>query len=99
MASVRAPHGSDVRGVARSREPVMDRCPDAAALDRRIAWTMMPRDQQQQAVAASNRLIKPTIDRTPCGVEAHAMEVEHPIRCDSTVAKAFIPTSVEGAFR
>jgi hypothetical protein len=56
MAPVRAPNRGDIRRMTRSREPVMDRRPNPPAFDRRIAWPVMPGDEQQQAVAASDRL-------------------------------------------
>jgi hypothetical protein len=99
MASVRVPNRGDIRRMARGFEPVMDRSPNPPSLDRRIAWPVMPGDQEQHAVAASDRLFETAIDCTPRGIEIHAMEVEHAIRLNRSAAKAFIPASVQGAFR
>jgi hypothetical protein len=99
MASVRVPNRGDIRRMARGFEPVMDRGPNPPSLDRRIAWPVMPGDQQQHAVAASDRLFETAIDCSPRGVEIHAMEVEHAIRLNRSGAKAFVPASVQGPFR
>ena len=99
MASVRVPDRGDIRRVARRFEPVMHRRPNPPALDRRIARPVMPGDQQQHAIAASDCLFETAIDCLPRGVEIQAMEVEHTIRINRTGAKSFVPASVQGAFR
>ncbi len=75
----------------------MHRPANPAALDRRITRAMMPRNQQQEAVAASDRLLQSSIDRPPCKVEVHPVEVEHPIRINKAAPKALVPASIEGA--
>ena len=58
----------------------MDRCPDAAALNRRIVGALMAGDQQDYPLAPGDRLLQSTVDRSPGAIEVHAVEVEHPIR-------------------
>ena len=99
MAAVSAPHGGDTSGMARGRQPVVNRGPNSSTLDRRIARAMMTGDQEHDPVAARNRLIKPAVDRDPRSVEVHAMQVEHAIWLDRAAAKLFVPTAVERLVR
>lgn len=99
MASVRVSHGGDIRRMARGCEPVVNRSPNPASLDRRSARAMMARDQQQQAVSACDRLFETAIDCAPRGVEIHAMKVEYALRFNRSAAKVFVPASVERTFR
>ena len=75
----------------------MDRSPDPAALDWRIALTVMSGDQKQQPVAASDRLFEAAVDCPPRGVESHAMKVEHAIGLDRSAAKPVVPSGIECA--
>jgi hypothetical protein len=75
-------NGCDIGRVARGGEPVVDRCADPAALDRRLSGTVMAGDQQNDALAASNCLLEAPVDCAPCGVEVHPMEVEHSVGLD-----------------
>ena len=82
MAPVRAPHRGDPRGMPRNRQPVVNRGPDLAAPERRIAPSLMAGNQQDQPVTGGNRLVKPAVDRVPGLVEVAAVEVDHKIgRC------------------
>jgi hypothetical protein len=65
------------------------------ARDGRIAGTMMPGDQQQDAIAAGDCLLKRAIDRRPRRIQIHAMEVEHTIRLDRAAAQALVPATVQ----
>ena len=80
MALVRTANGGNHRGVARRGEPVVNRRPDATALDWRIARPVMAGNQQQHPVASSNRTVEGMIDRGPSGIERHPMEIEHAVR-------------------
>ena len=55
VAAVRAADRGDHSRVPRSGEPVVDRSPDLAALDRRFAGSMVARDEQQDALITVNR--------------------------------------------
>lgn len=99
MASMRVPNGGDVRRMAGSGEPVMHRRTNPASLHRRIAWPVMSRDQEKQAIAAHDGLLEASIDCAPCAVEAHPMEVEDAIRLNRARAKNFVPASVKRALR
>src|SRR4051794_34499941 len=95
MAPVRAAHGSNARRVPRSGKPVVDRGPNAPARDRRLAWPMMAGNEQDNAVAAVNRLLENAVDRAPRGVERHPMQVEDPVRLGRARAEPAVPTRVE----
>lgn len=69
MPAVRTAHGGNARSVAGSREPVMDRGSDLAALDRRLAGTVMPGYQQQDSVSPGDSLLKAAVDGCPGAVE------------------------------
>lgn len=76
----------------------MDRSPDPAALDRRIAGPMMARDQKDQAIAPRDRLVEPAIDCSPGTIEIETMKIEDGIGFDYSAAEALVPGSVEGSF-
>jgi hypothetical protein len=86
MAPVRGSDSCDIACVARRCEPVVNRGPDAPTLDRRLAGTMVPRDQQNHPIAASDRLLKAAVDRGPGGVETHSVEIEHSVGLDGAAA-------------
>ena len=96
MTPVSAANGSDVRGVPRSLEPVVDRRADGAAADRWLARTMVARDQKHDAVAASDCLLERDVDCAPGAVEVHAVEVDDAVRLYSAAAEPPVPASVEG---
>jgi hypothetical protein len=82
MTPVSPANRCDFPRVARCGEPVVDRGPDLAALHRRVARPVMARDQEHDALAASDRLLQPSVDRGPSRIEGQTMEIEHPIRLD-----------------
>jgi hypothetical protein len=98
VTAVRGPNGRNVRSVAGSREPIVDRRPDPAALDGWLAWPMMARDQQHQAVSARNSLIEASVDRCPRRIKVHAMQVDDAIRRSRPAAQLLVPASVESPF-
>src|SRR6185369_1381950 len=79
----------------RMGQRVVDRSTYLAPLDGWFTRAMMSGDQQQDTVAEGNRLLKPTVDGGPCGVEVQSVQVEHPVRLDRTTAQPFVPASVE----
>ena len=68
--------------VPRSGKPVVHGRADFAALHRRVTRTMMAGDQQQNALTAPDRVLESTVDRAPCAVEVHAMQIEHAVGLD-----------------
>lgn len=97
MTAVGTPHRSDVRRVARVREPVMNGRPDPAPLNRRFARSMVARNEEHDTVPASDGLLERSVDRKPSAVEVHAMEIEHSIGLDGAAAKFTVPGPVEGS--
>ena len=95
MTAVGAAHGGDVRGMAGSGQPIVNRCSDAPALDRGLARPMMARDQEQHPLTASDGLFEAAIDRRPSAVEVHAVKVQDSVRLDRAAAQPFVPVSVE----
>lgn len=95
MARVSAPHRGDCAGVARSRQPVVNRSPDLAAPNRGLALPRMAGDQQHDTVAGGNRPVEPEIDRIPSPVEVEAVKIDHPVRTDRARSKPPVPGRVE----
>ncbi len=95
MTTMSAPNRGDIGGVAGGSEPVVNGGPDLAALDRRLAGSVMAGDQQHQPVARGNCSLEPGIDCAPRGIEVHAVEVENPVRRDLALAQALVPAAVE----
>src|SRR5690349_32811 len=87
--------GGDFAGVARGCEPIVDRGADGAAADRRLARALVAGDQEDKAIAARNRLLERTIDRTPCAVEAHSVEVDDAVGLHASAPQATVPAAVE----
>lgn len=95
MTSVGAADRSDRAGVARCREPVVNRGPDAAALNRRFSRTVMASDQKDNSLAPADGLLKPAIDCVPRGIEGQAVKIEDTVRLDRAGTKAAIPARVQ----
>lgn len=95
MTTMGAANRSDLRGVPRCRKPVVHGSTDGAPADRRIAGALMAGDEEKQALAARDCLFERMVDRSPGAIEAHSMQVHHPIWRDSPGRKLAIPASVE----
>ena len=54
---MRAAHRGNIIGVTRCSEPVVHRCADTTPLDRRFAWPVMTRDEEQKPVTPGDQLI------------------------------------------
>ena len=74
----------------------MDCRADCTATDRGIAGTVVAGDEQDDALAASDRLVEAAIDGSPGGVEAHTMEIDNPVWLDRADAQAPVPAAVQG---
>ena len=95
MAPMCSANRGDAPGMARCREPVVDRRADLPALNRRLTRTMVSGNQQNDPVSPGNRILEATIDRTPCLVEIHAVQIEDSVRVYGARGKPTIPASVE----
>lgn len=95
MPPVRTAHSSDAPGVPGSGKPVMDGGADLAALDGRVRWPVMARNEQDHPVAAAYCVIEPTIDRHPCAVQILTVEVEYAIGLDCTRSQSAVPARVK----
>ena len=95
MTTVSAPYGGDISGMARSCKPVVYCGANPPSLNRRIARAMMAGDQQDDAVAAPDRLLETAIDRGPGHVEVHAVKVEYAVRFDRAAAEPLVPAAIE----
>ena len=95
MTPMSAADRRDRSGVARRRQPVVDRGPDFPALDRRIARPVVPRDQEYDALAPGDGSLQPAVDRGPGAVEIVAVQIEHSIRLGRAGTKAPVPARVE----
>ena len=95
MTAMRASDRGDILRMTGRGDPVMNRGPDAAALDRRLARPMMPGNQQENPFTAGDRLFERAVDRRPGAIQIHAVEVEHPVRLDRAAAQPLVPASIE----
>ena len=95
MAAVRGPDRRDFRRVAGRLQPVVNRRPDPASLDRWIAGPGMAGDQQDDALAGGDCPLEAAIDRAPCLVEIEAVQIEHHVGLDRARAKAPVPAGIE----
>ena len=95
MAPMCPANRRDAAGMARCREPVVDRRADLAALDRRLARTMVSGNQQNDPVAASDGGLQAAVDRPPCLVEIHAVQIEDSVRIHRARCQAAIPASIQ----
>ena len=93
---MRSANGGDVAGMARCREPVVDRPADRPTAQRRLAGTLMTGDQENHALAQLRRDVERAVDRTPSAVEAHSVKIDDAIGLDASAAEAPIPAAVEG---
>jgi hypothetical protein len=82
MSAMSSTNGGDAAGVARGRQPVVNRGADLPALHRRLAGTVMAGDEQHDPVAPRDRQLEQVVDCIPCLVEIVAVKVEHAIRLD-----------------
>jgi len=85
--------------MARCGQPVVDRGPDPAALHRRLASAVMAGDQEQEPVAAPDRLLERAVDRAPGGIQRHSVKVEHAIGFDRPAPQPAVPAAIEGCSR
>ena len=95
MAPVCTPDRGDFRGMAGDRQPIVNRRPNAPALDRRLARAGMTGDEQDDAIATADGLVQAAVDRRPGPVKAVAMQVDDPIGLDRAAAQPAVPTAVE----
>lgn len=95
VPAMRTANRSDLSGMARHRQPVMDGGSDPAALDWRLTLPFMARDQQHDAVAAPDRLVKALVNRGPRLVEIVAVKIDGPVRLDRPAFQPPIPAAVQ----
>lgn len=96
VAAVCAPDRGDISSVPRSGEPVVNRGPNLAALDRRFAGPMVAGDEQENPLITANRKRQSTVDRVPRAVEIHSVEIKYPVRLDIARSEPPVPSPVEG---
>ena len=95
MPLVSCSDGSNVAGMSRCREPVMDGGPDGAPPHRKLAGSLVPGDQQQEALASRYCPVERSIDCPPRTIEAHSMKIDDAVGLDRSIAQAPIPAAVE----
>lgn len=86
----------DASGMARNRQPVVNRRTDPAPHQRRVAATFMAGNQQDDPVSLGNRPIQRPIDRFPRPVEAVTMQVEDAVGLHTPRCQPAIPAAVQG---
>jgi hypothetical protein len=95
MPPVCATHRGNIASVTGCSEPVVNRGADATALDWRLTWTMVPRNQQNYPIAALDRQLESPVDCLPGPVEIHAVEIEDAVGLDRAGTQSPVPASVE----
>lgn len=96
MTAVRTADRGNVSSMAGGRKPVVHGGANTPTLDGRIAWAVMTGDQQQDAVAARDRLLQTPVDCSPGDIEVHAVEVEHAVGLNCPAPQSLVPAAVEG---
>jgi hypothetical protein len=81
--------------VARCRKPVVNGGADLAAQDRRLARTMMARDEQDEAIPGIACAFQGDIDGPPGAVETVTVEVDDPVGLERAGAELPVPRPVE----
>ena len=95
MPPVRAADCGDVGSMTGDRKPVVNCSADRAAPDRRLARAMMAGDQEDDAIAVGNRAIELPVDRAPCAIEGHSVQIDDAIGLDTAAAETLVPTAIE----
>jgi len=93
---MRAAHRSDRGGMARGGQPVVNGGADLAPFDGRLAGSMMPGDQQQDAITARDRLFQTEVDRRPGAVQVQSVKVEHTVGISPPGGQLPVPAAIEG---
>ena len=96
MTAMRAADRGDAVCVPRGCEPVLDDRANPPTFDRRFARAVVARNEQHQPVSACDGLLEHSINRSPCGIKVHAVEVEHTVGLDIAALEFFLPASIEG---
>jgi len=96
VAAVGAADCGDVRRVARGGKPVVHSGANGASPDGRFSRSLMAGDEEDDAIAMSDRAVQLAVDRTPCAVEGHSMQIDDAIGLDIAAAEALVPASVQG---
>jgi hypothetical protein len=94
-----AAYRCDAWGMARSLKPVVDGRPNCATPKRRFAGALMACDEEDDALAVPDRLLKSMIDREPSAIEAHAMKVDDTVGGDAPGRKPLVPAAIESRAR
>ena len=95
MAPVRSSNRSDVACVPGGCEPVVNSGADSAALDRRLAGSMVTRDQQDHPFSARDHLLEAAVDGHPRFIESHSVEIDRAVRLDGSAAQSLVPAAVK----
>ena len=90
-----AANRGDRTRMARRAKPILDRGPDLAPEDWRLARAMVAGDQQNDPVAARDRLFEPAVDRFPRGIQGQSVKVEDSVQLDRAGTQAPVPGRVE----
>lgn len=96
MPAMRSADGGDVGRMAGGRKPIVNGCPNGAALYRRLTGTVMAGDEQDQAVAAVDRMVERPVDGPPRAIQAHPVKVDDPVGLHRAAAEPPVPGAVEG---
>lgn len=96
MPAMSAPNGRNFAGMARCREPIVDRGADGSPPDRRLARPLVAGDEEQDPVAARDRLLERPVDRSPGAIQGQSMEVDNSVRLEQPTAQPPVPAAVEG---
>ena len=92
---MRSTNRGNTRRVPRRGKPVIDRRADSAALYRRVADTVMTRDQKNNPLTGPDGLSQASVDRAPGSIEIHPVQVDDPVGFEVAPAEPSIPAPVQ----
>lgn len=95
MAAMSSADGGDLRRMPRGRQPVVNCCSNAPALDRRLALAMVTGDEEENTFAPSDRMLKAAIDCSPGSIEVHAVKIKDPVWLYAAVPQHLVPAAIK----
>jgi hypothetical protein len=81
--------------VARSGKPAVDRGPDSPPREGWVAFAPVARNEEDKAVARSNRALETAINGLPGRIQAMPMKIDDPVGLDAAARQAAVPSGVE----
>ena len=78
---MRSSNGRDAGGVTRGRQPVVNCRANSPSLNGRFTGPVVAGDEKDQSIPPSDCFVEATVDRRPCRIKVHPVQIEHTVRC------------------